>query len=194
LQFGPDLVRPYSMAGLPGDDTLEFHVRVVPGGRVSNFIASELRPGAAVKVTGPLGTSYLRRKHTGPMLCVAGGTGLAPVLSIVRGALQGGMHNPVHLYLGVRSPRDVYGLPWLQSLSRDHTALHIHVVVMEGAEAGQRAGLVTDAMRQDGPDLRDARAYLCGSPPMVEAATQLVLHLGLTPERVHADAFYNQTT
>ena len=103
-----------------------------------------------MRVSGPLGSAYLRRKHEGPMLCVAGGTGLAPILSILRGAVADGMRNPIHLYFGVRSPRDVYGLDWLQQLQREHPALHVHVVVTSGGDPReQRCGLVTEAIEQD---------------------------------------------
>lgn len=195
LQFTPEHVRPYSMAGLAGDGELEFHVRRVPGGRVSGYIAEVLKVGDAVRVSGPLGTAYLRQKHEGPMLCVAGGTGLAPILSIVRGAVAAGLANPIHLYFGVRSPRDVYGLPWLEQLCSLHPALHLHVVATAGAHPRQhRAGLVTDAIEADLPALEGWRAYLCGSPPMVEATTLLARRLGLAHERIHADAFYTQGT
>lgn len=195
LQFTPEHVRPYSMAGLAGDGTLEFHVRVVPDGRVSGYIANELKPGDAVKVSGPLGTAYLRRKHEGPMLCVAGGTGLAPILSILRGAVADGMRNPIHLYFGVRSPRDVYGLDWLIELQRRRPALQLHVVVTSGGDPReQRCGLVTEAMEQDLENLEGWRAYLCGSPPMVEAATLLARRKGIEPARIYADAFYTQPT
>ena len=59
------------------DELLEFHVRLVPDGRVTGYIANELKVGDNVRVSGPMGTAYLRRTYTGPMLCVAGGTGLA---------------------------------------------------------------------------------------------------------------------
>jgi naphthalene 1,2-dioxygenase ferredoxin reductase component len=193
LQFTPEHVRPYSMAGLPGDDTLEFHVRVVPDGRVSGYIAQVLAPGDAVKLSGPLGTAYLRRRHEGPMLCVAGGTGLAPVLSVVRGAVAHGMRNPIHVYLGVRSPRDIYGLDWLAGLQNKHPALQVHTVVTSGGDAREhRCGLVTQAIEQDLASLEGWRAYLCGSPPMVEAATVLARQKGIDPARVYADAFYTQ--
>jgi len=195
LQFTPEHVRPYSMAGLADEGALEFHVRVVPDGRVSGYIAHTLKVGDAVRVSGPLGSAYLRRKHDGPMLCVAGGTGLAPILSILRGAVARGMSNPIHLYFGVRSPRDVYGLAWLTDLQRQHPALHLHVVVTSGGDPrDHRIGLVTDAIEADLPELDGWRAYLCGSPPMVEAATLLAKRLGLAPERVYADAFYTQGT
>jgi naphthalene 1,2-dioxygenase ferredoxin reductase component len=195
LQFTPEHARPYSMAGLADDGVFEFHVRQVPDGRVSGYIARELKVGDTVKVSGPLGSAYLRRKHAGPMLCVAGGTGLAPILSILRGAIAQGLRNPMHLYFGVRSPRDIYGLPWLQALQREHPGLTVHVVVTTGGQGGaQRSGLVTDAIAQDHADLSGWRAYLCGSPPMVEAATVVARRQGIAPGHIYADAFYTQGT
>jgi ferredoxin-NAD(P)+ reductase (naphthalene dioxygenase ferredoxin-specific) len=195
LQFTAEHARPYSMAGLPHDGTLEFHVRVVPEGRVSGFVATQLRQGDSVRVSGPLGTAYLRRKHQGPMLCVAGGTGLAPILSILRGALAAGMPNPIHLYVGVRSPRDIYGLDWLIDIAARHLGLRLQVVVATGGDAReQRCGLVTDAIAADHERLDGWRAYLCGSPPMVEAATLMARQKGIQPEHIHADAFYTQPT
>jgi ferredoxin-NAD(P)+ reductase (naphthalene dioxygenase ferredoxin-specific) len=193
LQFTPEHVRPYSMAGLCTDGTLEFHVRLVPDGRVTGYIANTLKVGDPVRVSGPLGSAYLRKKHEGPMLCVAGGTGLAPILSILRGVLAQGMVNPIHLYFGVRSPKDVYGAAWLEQLQRDHRDLKVHIVVTSGGDpATQRCGLVTQAIEEDLGDLSGFRAYLCGSPPMVEAATLVARQKGISPEHIYADAFYTQ--
>jgi ferredoxin-NAD(P)+ reductase (naphthalene dioxygenase ferredoxin-specific) len=195
LQFTPAHIRPYSMAGLSGDEVFEFHVRLVPDGRVTGYIANDLKVGDAVRVSGPLGSAYLRRQHEGPMLCVAGGTGLAPILSILRGTVAQGMTNPIHLYFGVRSPRDVYGLAELDALQREHPALNVQVVVASGGDpAVHRCGLVTDAIAQDHGTLDGWRAYLCGSPPMVEAATVVVRHKGIAAAHIYADAFYSQTT
>ncbi len=80
LQFSPGHARPYSMSGLSTDQQLEFHVRLIPDGRVSTYISRVLKVGDTVRLSGPLGSAYLRRKHAGPMLCVAAATGLAPVL------------------------------------------------------------------------------------------------------------------
>ncbi len=193
LQFTPEHTRLYSMAGLASDGVLEFHVRVVPQGRVSGYIALNLKPGDTVRVSGPLGSAYLRRKHTGPMLCVAGGTGLAPVLAILRGVIAAGMTNPIHLYFGVRSHRDVYGLDWLVSLQACLPALTLHLVVASGGDTlEQRLGTVTQAIAQDLGSLEGWRAYLCGAPPMVEAAALLVRQKGMAAECIHADAFYPQ--
>lgn len=195
LQFTPEHARPYSMAGLSDDGNFEFHVRLVADGRVTGYIAQQLKVGDAVKVSGPLGSAYLRRKHEAPMLCVAGGTGLAPILSILRGAIEGGMRNPMHLYFGVRSPKDVYGLDQLRALEQAHPELKVHVVVGSGADPlAHRSGLVTQAIEEDLGDLDGWRAYLCGSPPMVEAATLVAQSKGIAPEHVYADAFYTQGT
>lgn len=191
LQFTPDHIRPYSMAGLPGDEEMEFHIRKVHGGRVTEYIFGELKVGSNIRISGPLGTAYLRRKHTGPMLCVGGGTGLAPVLSIIRGALEGGMSNPIHLYFGVRSEQDIYDEERLHALAARFPNLKVNVVVATGpAGPGHRSGLVTDAIESDFKSLDGWRAYLCGAPAMVEALNLLVARLGIAPGHIHADAFY----
>jgi len=191
VQFTPEHIRPYSMAGLHDDGEWEFQVRRVPDGRVTAFIFDELQVGAAIRISGPLGTAYLRQKHTGPMLCVGGGTGLAPVLSIVRGALAAGMQNPIHLYFGVRSAEDVYDAERLQALATEQPNVKVHIVVATGAAgAGHRSGLVTDAIEKDLGTLAGWRAYLCGAPAMVDALNLLVTRLGVAPGHVHADAFY----
>ena len=191
LQFTPDHIRPYSMAGLMGDGDMEFHIRKVPDGRVTDHVFTRLNVGDALRISGPLGTAYLRRQHTGPMLCVGGGTGLAPALSVVRGALEAGMTNPIHLYFGVRSPQDVYDADRLAALALAHPNLTVHTVVSTGkAQPGQRSGLVTDAIRQDLGSLTGWRAYLCGAPAMVEALSLMVTGMGMAPQHIHADAFY----
>ncbi|MFV3335503.1 2Fe-2S iron-sulfur cluster-binding protein [Pseudomonas sp. NY15437] len=191
LQFSPEHIRPYSMAGLPDDAEMEFQIRKVPGGRVTEYVFDQLSVGSAIRISGPLGTAYLRRKHIGPMLCVGGGTGLAPVLSIVRGALEAGMDNPIHLYFGVRSAQDLYDVERLQELTERHPNVCVQIVVAVGeAPAGMRSGLVTDAIMADLSTLEGWRAYLCGAPAMVEALSLLVKRLGLAHEHVHADAFY----
>ena len=195
LQFTPEHIRPYSMAGLCTDDELVFHVRRVPDGRVSSYVFDELKPGDAVRVSGPLGTAYLRTRHEGPMLCVAGGTGLAPILSIMRGAIDAGMHNPIHLYFGVRSPHDVYGLDELKALQAIYADLKLHIIVTTDEQgSGLRTGLVTEAIAHDIPDFDGWRAYVCGAPPMVEATAVLLKQRGIAPKHCYADAFYGSGT
>ncbi|HCI4033144.1 MULTISPECIES: naphthalene 1,2-dioxygenase system ferredoxin--NAD(P)(+) reductase NdoR [Pseudomonas] len=191
LQFSPEHARPYSMAGLPDDQEMEFHIRKVPGGRVTEYVFEHVREGTSIKLSGPLGTAYLRQNHTGPMLCVGGGTGLAPVLSIIRGALKLGMTNPILLYFGVRSQQDLYDAERLHNLAADHPQLTVHTVIAMGPiNESQRAGLVTDAIEKDISSLAGWRAYLCGAPAMVEALCTVTKHLGISPEHIYADAFY----
>jgi ferredoxin-NAD(P)+ reductase (naphthalene dioxygenase ferredoxin-specific) len=191
LQFTPQHARPYSMAGLAGDDELEFHIRIVKDGLVSGYVDRELKVGDSVRVSGPLGTSYLRTRHEGPMLCVAGGTGLAPVLSIVRGALESGMRNQIHVYFGVRSSRDIYCTDVLFGLTERYPNLTVHVVVAEyNDNPALRSGIVTEAVAQDWSSLAGWRAYLCGAPPMVDAATLVARERGIDTDHIYADAFY----
>lgn len=196
LQFTPDHIRPYSMASLCTDGELEFHVRRVPDGRVTGYLFNELKVGDAVRVSGPLGTAYLRTRHEGPMLCVAGGTGLAPILSILRGTIDAGMANPVYVYFGVRSPQDIYGLEQLQALQTALPSLQIEVVVTTDDDegSGKRIGLVTEAIAHDISDFHDWRAYVCGAPPMVEATAALLKQRGIQEQHVYADAFYASGT
>lgn len=191
LQLWPEAVRSYSMAGVPVDDELEFHIRIVPDGRVTPLLDEKLQVGSSVKLNGPLGASYLRRKHEGPMLCIAGGTGLAPMLSVVRGALEGGMANDIHLFFGARAERDVYGLHYLEALAKDFPQFHYHIVLSSAEEnSPYQRGLVTDAVFERFERLEGWRVYLAGPPPMVEAATLMATRRGVPFEHVYADAFY----
>lgn len=195
VQFATGLARPYSPAGLPSDQELEYHIRILPGGRVSQYVDQQLKVGDRLRINGPLGTSYLRRKHTGPVVCIAGGTGLAPMLSVVRGALEGGMtEHPIHLFFGVRGAQDVYGEATLAHLARDYSCFHYHILLSAPAgDTTYRHGLVTDAVTETLPELAGWRAYLGGPPPMVEAATRLLAQQGVESGFIHADAFYQST-
>ncbi|WP_321794860.1 2Fe-2S iron-sulfur cluster-binding protein [Caballeronia sp. J97] len=191
LQFTPEHIRPYSMACTHGQGELEFHIRLIPDGRVTSYIARDLKEGDMVRVSGPLGTAYLRRSHKSPIVCIAGGTGLAPVLSVIRGVIAEGMGNPVHVYFGVRASNDIYGVEWLQELQRLHADLHVHIVVASGsAESQWRTGVVTKALEEDWVTMDGWHAYVAGSPLMVDAATLVLASKGVKREHIYADAFY----
>ena len=197
LPVAPGISRDYSMANRPDQPLLEFHVRVMPGGSVSQRIATALKVGDMVKVSGPMGTSYLRAQHSGPMLCIAGGSGLAPVKSIAETALAFGFAGPVHLYFGVRAERDVYFERELAGLQKRHDNFRPHIVLSEPGAAlsantllPRRYGLVTDAVAADFESLAGCKAYFAGPPPMVDAATELVKSRGARLRDIHADAFF----
>ena len=199
LEFpmAPGVVRDYSMANRPSEELLEFHIRIMPkAGSVSSRVAAALKPGDMVKLSGPMGTSYLRAQHAGSMLCVAGGSGLAPIRSIIETALHGGFDQPVHLYFGVRAERDVYFEQELAELQRRFPSFRAHIVLSEPrAQAAEtllprRRGLVTEAVAADFPALTGFKAYFAGPPPMVDAASALVRQRGIGARDIHADAFF----
>jgi naphthalene 1,2-dioxygenase ferredoxin reductase component len=192
LQFTPEHIRPYSMASISEDDYMDFHIRLVANGRVTSYLKQELKVGDSVRVTGPMGTSYLRSLHQGPILCIAGGTGLAPILSIVKAAVSKGMRNPIHVYFGALTPNDVYGEEIFQDLCASFPNIHFETVVMSNTEQKKyRSGLVTDAVFEDINDFNGWRSYLAGSPQMVEAANMMLKRAGHDSERIYADAFYS---
>lgn len=193
LEFAPGLSRHYSMANTPDDPELVFHIRRMPGGRTSTHVASELRPGDKVKAGGPLGVAYLRDRHAGPVLLVAGGSGLAPIQAILATLLARGTEAPITLYFGVRSERDLYHEKLLADLAARHPNFRFHVVLSEQKGArNRRYGLVHEAIGEDFTDASGIMAYLAGPPVMVEAASALLAARGAAPRQIHADAFYNQ--
>jgi ferredoxin-NAD(P)+ reductase (naphthalene dioxygenase ferredoxin-specific) len=185
--------RQYSMANRPDQSTLEFHVRAVAEGQVSNFVHNELKTGMTVEVNGPGGTSYLRTKHQGPILAIAGGSGLAPIKSIVETALFERLTQPINFYFGMRDERDIYLEHHFQTLAAQHSNFKFTPVLSNASDTTpRRTGFVTDAVRADFPSLEGFKAYLCGPPPMVEAAQRMLPELGMLNEDSHADAFYTK--
>ncbi|MFC4173281.1 2Fe-2S iron-sulfur cluster-binding protein [Microvirga sp. GCM10011540] len=183
--------RDYSMASLPGQDHLEFLVRRVPDGITSTRMTSVLKIGDAVQVEGPFGSAYLRERHAGPILCVAGGSGLAPIKSIVAAAAVAGLEQPIHVYFGARSERDLYLVEWFTALSSVHPNLTFIPVLSEpDAPTAHRTGLVADAIASDLTDLDGWKAYVAGPPAMVEATGRVLQQRGLQSRDLHADVFF----
>jgi ferredoxin-NAD(P)+ reductase (naphthalene dioxygenase ferredoxin-specific) len=192
LEFAPGLSRHYSMASTPDEPELVFHIRHMPDGRTSRYVATQLKAGDRVKVSGPLGIAYLREAHRGPVLLVAGGSGLAPIQSILCTLLESGHEAAVTLYFGVRSERDLYHEPLLKDLVAKHANFSYQVVLSEQIGAsGRRYGLVHEAIDLNG--MEDLMVYMAGPPVMVEAASAALTARGLAPRQIHADAFYNQS-
>ncbi len=192
LTFWPkDGTRSYSMAGIAEDDILEFHIRLIPNGRVTSKLDKQLKIGMSIKLNGPLGASYLRRKNADPILGVATGTGLAPILSIVRGALESGMNNDIHFIFGARTENHLYHLEALELLAAQYDNFQYRVA-LDHAHPDSRyfRGLVTDAINKHYTVLKNWRIYLAGTPAMVEAASFACTKRGANIERIYADAFY----
>ncbi|HEY6980037.1 2Fe-2S iron-sulfur cluster-binding protein [Reyranella sp.] len=182
--------RDYSMANVPGDPILEFHVRRTEGGLTSAYVGERLRLGDSVRVEGPFGTSYLREAHRGPIIAVAGGSGMAPLKSIVERALAKELPQHVYFYFGARTERDLYLHDHFSALAQKHANLHFTPVLSEATGGKLRTGLVHEAVAQDFDEFDGCKAYLAGPPVMVEAATRLFEKRGMRRIDVHADAFY----
>src|SRR4029453_6555892 len=182
--------RDYSMANVPGDPILEFHVRRTAGGAPSGHVSEKLKLGDHVRVEGPFGPSYLRETHRGPIIAVAGGSGMAPIKSVVERALQKALPQHIYFYFGVRSERDLYLHDHFVRLAETHKNLHFIPVLSEGDSAERRQGLVHEAVAEDFDEFDGCKAYLAGPPVMVEAATRLVERRGMRRVDIHADAFY----
>jgi ferredoxin-NAD(P)+ reductase (naphthalene dioxygenase ferredoxin-specific) len=193
LGFAGQPPRDYSMANRPDDKMLEFHVRRVAAGTASAYAAERLRVGEIVTVEGPYGTSYLRDKHTGPILALAGGSGLAPMKSIVETALAGGARQPITLWFGVRDERDLYLEDHFRTLEARHANFRFVPVLSEPVGAtSRRTGFVHAAVAADVADYDGAKAYLAGPPVMVEAASRTLEERGMPRQDIHADAFYTE--
>ena len=193
ITFGDLPARDYSMANRPEQEVLEFHIRLVPDGLVSPYINDCLATGDSVKVNGPLGTAYYREKHTGPIIAVAGGSGLAPIKSIVETALANGARQDIFLYFGVRDERDIYLENYFNSLSSKYSNLSFTPVLSEpSTDTERRTGFLADILAQDFSDLDGFKAYLAGPPIMVETSVEKLKHMGIRLQDIHADAFYTE--
>lgn len=192
LDFAGFPLRDFSMASRPGDATLDFFIRHVPQGLVTTFVCERLRVGDPVRVKGPYGVAYLREAHLGPILLVAGGSGLAPILSIAATALQRGLRQEMRVYLGVRAPRDLYMEEELGALAAMHPKLSVEFAFSEAEPRLRRGGHLHEIIGEDlaGHDLREWRAYVAGPPGMVDAVAGVLSLLGLPDHNCHTDPFH----
>jgi naphthalene 1,2-dioxygenase ferredoxin reductase component len=195
LHVGELPQRSYSMANAPGARALSFHVRQVPGGLVSGAIA-RLRRGDRVALTGPHGQACWSPCDAEPIVLAAGGTGLAPLLSILTAALADGVRGQrIRLYHGVRTREDLYADDVLAALAARHGFDYQRVLSNEAADhdAKLRHGFLHRALEEDFADMRGMRVYAAGPPPMVDGVRAVVRSRGLAQESFFADAFYAAT-
>ena len=195
LELPGETARDYSMANAPGTADFEFHVRRVPGGRTSGAIHDRLRVGDRVRRTGPRGTAHLRAGHTGPILAVAGGSGLAPILSILESAVAQGMRQPIRVYIGGRDEGDLYGLDRLARLAAQHGDMTVTPVLSApSVPTDRQTGFLQNAVREDLQALDGWKCYMAGPPAMIDALTEVVVARGLQRADLHADVFLTPTT
>jgi naphthalene 1,2-dioxygenase ferredoxin reductase component len=195
LSFPGAPTRDYSMANQPGEKVLEFHIRRIPNGAASEWVATQLAVGNKVTVRGPFGSAFLRHRHTGPILAIAGGSGMAPMKSIVETALSHGFQQPIHLYFGVRQERDLYLVDHLQTLcERNPNLTFIPVLSQVEWSASYRTGTVIQAIAEDLQDLDGWQTYMAGPPAMTDTATPILVERGLRQEDLHVDVFFTPET
>ncbi|CUX23930.1 Naphthalene 1,2-dioxygenase [Agrobacterium deltaense Zutra 3/1] len=182
--------RDYSIASRVDEELIEFHIRHVPGGMTSGRIFSLASAGDPVTIVGPFGSSFLREKHCGPILGIAGGSGLAPVKAVVEAALATGRERPVHVYFGARAERDLYMLDRFGDLAARHGNLSFVPVLSHEKHADIRCGYVGAAVADDFDDLDGWKAYIAGPPAMIEATVPQLLARGMRTADIHADVFF----
>jgi CDP-4-dehydro-6-deoxyglucose reductase/ferredoxin-NAD(P)+ reductase (naphthalene dioxygenase ferredoxin-specific) len=191
LYFNNCKEKHFSMASSPNTNELEFHLKILDGGEISNYVENNLKIGDKIKIKGPYGNAYLRDNHKGPIIAVAGGTGLAPILSIIKSSQEKGMRQPIKIYYGAKSESDLYFTEKIETMVKENQNLKfIPVVINPSKNKIFRTGLVTDAVIEDIKDFDGYKAYLAGPPKMVEAAEKIFTSHGIRKVDMHSDAFY----
>lgn len=146
------------------------------------------QPGDRVPMTGPLGSFYLR-EVVRPLLLLAGGTGLAPFLSMLEVLAQRGETRPITLIYGVTRDQDLVLVEALEAFAARLPQLTIVTCVADPQTAHPRQGYVTQYMAREALHDGDVDVYLCGPPPMVDAVRQHFKHQGVSPASFHYEKF-----
>jgi propane monooxygenase reductase subunit len=186
---GTDEYRSFSMANLPSDDgRLEFMIKLYPGGHFSSLLADgTLQVGDELDVTGPYGVFTLRDTDR-PLVFIGGGAGMAPILALLRSMADKGVARPAVYYYGAREEEDLFHLEELAELQAMLPSFRF-VPALSDAEWDGETGLITDVVDRLEQELAGVDAYLCGPPPMVDAAQELLLSRGVDEAHIHFDKF-----
>ncbi|MBL6751107.1 MAG: 2Fe-2S iron-sulfur cluster binding domain-containing protein [Nevskia sp.] len=184
--------RAFSMANPAGDDRhADLMIKLLPGGVASEYLRSRARIGDTVALRGPYG-QFCLSLGTAPIVMVAGGSGMAPIASMLGWLARQGSRRPITFYYGARSVRDLFWGDELLALQQQLPALRYLPALSEsGADDGWTGerGLVTEVLERDCGNLRGAEAYLCGPPPMIDAAIVVLRAKGMFSSRIRFDKF-----
>ena len=194
---GMPRMRHYSFAEAPqreGRRDLTFFIRKVPEGTFTTALFAERLKGQALEIEAPQGSFYLRGGNA-PMVCVVGGSGLAPLLSVLEDARKHRIRRRCVLLFGARTQADLYMLEQIRTLSESWLEPFTFIPVLsheptDSAWTGAR-GMVTDFIKSSTSDvdLATAEAYMCGPPPMIDAAISTMVAAGLPLDSMHYDKF-----
>lgn len=186
--------RSFSIASPPHDsDLIELHARRVPGGGFTASLFEKLRIGSLLRVEGPIG-QFIYRDTQMPALMIAGGTGFAPLKSMLRDALEQGSTRKFHLYWGARQGIDVYEealvLDWVRQYPNfSFTAVLSNAAPDDVTGGHRRVGWVHETVLGDFPDLSPFDVYTAGPPALIEAIRATFPTRGVTEDRLHFDSF-----
>lgn len=181
--------RAYSMANTR-PETLDFIVKEKAGGHASRYLFDALSVGDALSLEGPYGRAYLRLPAERAIVCIAGGSGLAPMLSVVEGALALTRSPPVRLFFGANSADELFMADEMRVLAARHAALSLTLVVRDGAP-GAETGLVGDAALAAMEALDECDLYMAGPPGLIDATLRPAMRSGrVAPGRIFFDRFY----
>jgi len=188
--------RSFSMANAPGEpERLEFMIKLYEGGHFSGLLdnGNGISAGDELTCTGPFGMFTLRDSSPRRLVFIAGGAGMAPVLSLLRSMAEKGTERPATFYYGARTSDDLFALEEIERVGGELPDFTFVPALSEAEEGGDwegDAGLVTDVVdRLEDDDLMEVDAYLCGPPPMVDAAIALLERRGVPEAHIYFDRF-----
>jgi propane monooxygenase reductase subunit len=194
---GTDEHRSFSMATTPSSPgEVEFLIKKYPGGKFSALLDDGLSVGDEIELTGPYGSFTLKDGHALPVVCIGGGAGMAPILSLLRHLNESGSTRPVRFYYGARTADDIFYVDLIRSLGEKLRDFEFVVCLSEsmpdepgawGFEA--EPGNVTEVVARREDALAKAEVYLCGPPPMVDAALAFLEQQGVPADQVFHDSF-----
>ena len=185
---GTDEVRSFSMANTSSKDgLLEFVIKVYPDGLFSQFLDTRLAVGDRLDLTGPFGVFTLREGDA-DLVFIGGGAGMAPILSLLRSMAERGISRKAVFFYGARGQRDLCFEEELAAIA-DKLPNFTYIPALSDEDWDGENGLITDVVKRLTGGLAGAHAYVCGPPPMVEAALPLLETLGVPEKRIYYDKF-----
>ena len=192
----PDVAGPraYSMSNTPNrEGTWEFYIKQIRGGEFTEALFNDAAAGASLELEGPYGMAYLRPVSDRPVLCVAGGSGISPMLSIARALGRDRSTPPLYFYIGGRAPGDVFALLPIAEAACGARTFHLCAAVSDAVPAADwngEIGLIHALVERDlAARLKDFDIYLAGPPPMVKACLAMLSRHEVAADRVHYDAY-----
>ncbi len=188
---GSEQTRSYSFSSAPGARRLRFLIKQVPGGLMTGYLTPEA-VGQSLSLTGPLGSFYLREVKR-PLLLLAGGTGLAPFLSMLDVLASQGSTQPVQLLYAVNRDQDLVLVEQLQAYAQRLPGFAFATIVADEASTHARKGFVTHHLPAEALHDGEVDVYLCGPPPMVDAVRGHLGELCITPASFHYEKFTPST-